>query len=331
MKILNINDPHACAVGPISRIDNYEESLFRKLDEIRDIVLEEKVDLLTCTGDFFHLKSWVRNPYALTNRLVDYFKSMPPACSVVGIFGDHDVPDRNEASVATQPLGALVSAGCVTLLSPGDVLSNWNKVWITGAPKTDGYEGNRKNYMPDMSKKHGEMMTGRPFEGVHVHLSHGDLYENRPVYEPYTLYSELAGSPVDFHFNGHVHDDLGAVKVGKTTIINRGSLTRGSLVESNIKRKVTITLLNTDTRGLCYRELKSALPADKIFDLDKVKETKQAEAEILRLGELIKHESGSVELSGPESIRHLVRELKTIKEPVRSMIFTLLDRAEENV
>ncbi|VVB50689.1 3',5'-cyclic adenosine monophosphate phosphodiesterase CpdA [uncultured archaeon] len=329
MKILHFTDPHLSAVGPIARIDNYEETCFRKLDEIRDIAKAEGAELILCSGDFFHLKNWMRNPYSLVNKLIGYFKSLP--CPVYGIIGDHDVPDRNESSVDRQPLGTLVSSGCLTLLSAGSMFNSWNKVWITGAPKTDNYEADIKNYMPDMTKHHDNLIEGRPFNGVHIHMSHGDLYVKRPVYEPYTLYSQLVGSPVDFHFNGHVHDDLGEVKVGKTTIINRGSLTRGSLVESNLNRKVTITLLDTEKRALYYRELKSALPANKIFDLDKVRETKQAEAEINRLGELIKFESGNVELSGPESIRHLVRELKTIREPVRTMIFNLLDKAEESV
>jgi hypothetical protein len=143
------------------------------------------------------------------------------------------------------------------------------------------------------------------------------------------LYSQLSGSHIDFHFNGHVHDDLGEVKVGKTIIINRGALSRGSLVESNLNRKVMVTLLDTEKKVLKYIELKSALPANKIFDLDRVKETRQAEIEMMKLGELIRHEAGSVELSGPESIRHLVRELKTISEPVRTTIFQLLDKADE--
>lgn len=329
LKILHFTDPHFSAVAPASRIDDYQATCFRKLDEIRDIAKKEKVDIILCSGDFFHLKSWMRNPYSLTNRLIDYFNSLP--CDTIGIFGDHDLPDRNADSLARQPLSTLCKASKLKLLNKGEVFNHWNQVIITGAPKTDNYEADITNYIPiiDLSQ---ELKAGDTFKGVHIHMSHGDLYPNPPVYEPYTLYSRLAGSTVDFHFNGHVHDDLGEIKVNsKTRIINRGSMTRGSLTESNINRKITVTLLDTDTKTLKYFPLKSALPPEKVFDLKKRAESEQAEAEINKLGELIRHESQNVELSGPESIRHMVKELNSIKEPVKTKIYELLDRAEEAV
>jgi DNA repair exonuclease SbcCD nuclease subunit len=328
MRLLYFSDPHLSAVGPISRIDNYAESIFRKLNEIRELAVKESIDKILCGGDFFHLKSWVRNPYSLTNKFIDCVKSMP--CGVIGIYGDHDVPFREEGGLEGQPLGSICRSGNLELLSKTSVYSNWNKFIMTGAPKTDSYEADLTNYMPSIEEHlDRSLKKGDTFRGVHVHLSHGDLWVRPPQYEPHTLYSQLAGSTVDYHFNGHVHDDLGEVKVGKTTIINRGALSRGSLTESNLNRKVMVTILDTIKKTLQYIELKSALPAAKIFDLERVKEIKQAESEIMRLGELIKFESGNVELSGPESIRHLVRELKTIKEPVREQIFQLLDRAEQ--
>lgn len=326
MKILYFSDPHLASAGPISRIDNYQETCFRKLDEIRSIAIKEKVECILCGGDWFHLKNWMRNPYSLTNALIDYTKSLP--CKVYGIFGDHDVPDRNESSLHKQPLMTVCKATNLKLIEKTTLvmfdIDGENKVWITGASKTDNYEGDQTNYIPKL-----DGMVNIAKEDVHIHLSHGDLWDKPPMYSPHTLYSQLTRSTVDFHFNGHVHDDLGEVRVNsKTLIINRGSLTRGNLTESNINRKVTVTLLDTTKRTLQYIELKSALPANKIFDLDKVEEVKKAEADIMRLGELIRLESGNVELNGPESIRQLVREAKSISEPVRTKIFDLLDRAE---
>lgn len=324
MKILHFTDPHFSAVAPASRIDNYQETCFRKLDEIKAIAEKEKADVILCSGDFFHLKSWMRNPYSLTNRLIDYFNSLP--CETIGIFGDHDLPDRNADSLGRQPLSTLCKASKLRLLNKGE-FARLDNVWITGSPKTDNYEADITNYVPEPA----------PAGLTHIHMSHGDLYPNPPVYEPYTLYSRLAGSTVDFHFNGHIHDDMGQVNVNaRTTIINRGSMTRGSLTESNINRKITVTLIDTEhpftnKGGIKYFELKSALAPEKIFDLKKREECDKAEAEINRLGELIKAESQNVELSGPESIRHMVKELTSVKQPVKDKIFELLDRAEESV
>lgn len=325
MKILYFSDPHLSAVAPISRIDNYLETCFRKLDEIRDIAVQEKVELILCGGDFFHLKSWMRNPYSLTNRLIDYFNSLP--CDSYGIFGDHDLADRNEENLIKQPLSTVCKASKLKLLNKDRRFNFWNQVVVTGAPKTDNYEADLTNYTPKLEV---ELKRGDTFKGVFVHLSHGDLWVKPPVYSPYTLYSQLKNSEVDFHFNGHIHDDLGEVRVNdKTIVINRGSLTRGALTESNINRKVMVTLLETDTKKLQYVELKSALPASKVFDLKKKEELEQAEKEINKLGELIKLESQNVELSGPESIRQMVKEMNSIKNKVKDKIFYLLDKAEE--
>lgn len=323
MNILHFTDPHLSAVAPASRIDVYSETCLRKLDEIRSIAINEKADLILCSGDFFHLKSWMRNPYVFTNKLIDYFNSLP--CGVLGIFGDHDTPDRTEESLERQPLSTIVKASKLRLLSKGELFRQ-DGVLITGSPKTANYEADITNYIPTIN--YNEVKSGE----VHVHMSHGDLYPNKPVYEPYTIYSRLAGSTVDFHFNGHIHDDLGQVKVNsKTIIINRGSMTRGTLNESSIARKITVTLLDTHAKTLKYFPLKAALPPEKVFDLKKREESEKAEEEINRLGALIKHESQNVELDGPSSIRQMVKELKSIPQIAKDKINELLDKAESCV
>ena len=135
IKILHFTDPHFCTVGPISRTDDYTETIFRKLDEIRSIDKKEQCDFITISGDFFHLKPWYKNPYSLTNRLIDYFNSLD--AKVYGIFGDHDVPDRQQDSLKKQPLSTLVKSAGIYLISKGEKVPLGEDVWLTGSPKTN--------------------------------------------------------------------------------------------------------------------------------------------------------------------------------------------------
>ena len=185
--------------------------------------------------------------------------------------------------------------------------------------KTNDYESFLDNYVPAKIEE----------AKVHIHLVHGDLYPKPPAYTPYTLFSQLKDSPADFTFAGHVHADLLENRVGKTLIINRGSMTRGTFNTDSIKRTPTIFILDTDTKKIQYFELKSAAPASQIFDIQKKQDLERAESELNNLGSLIKMEAGNLELSGPDSVRQIVKEMHNIKDTVKEKILVLLDKAEE--
>jgi DNA repair exonuclease SbcCD nuclease subunit len=138
--------------------------MLRKLYEILGIAKEYSIDAILCGGDFFHLKSWMRNPYELTNRLIDAFNSMP--CKTWGIFGDHDVPGRNEGSLERQPLMTLCKLTNLGLLSKGEFWGH--STVLSGAPKTDNYESDLTNYIPVFGGSQDE-------NTIRIHMSHGDL------------------------------------------------------------------------------------------------------------------------------------------------------------
>ncbi len=314
MKLMYFTDPHFASQGPISRKDDYMATVFNKLTEIRELMKKERCTALLVSGDWFHLKAANKTTYALVNSLVDYFKSLNTY--IVGIYGDHDVPDRLESSVDNQPLGALVRGADIKLLSKGQVFDLGNGVFITGAPKTLDYESDISNYVPESAGS-----------SVHIHMVHGDLYPNRPVYDPWTPYSALSESPAHITLRGHIHRNDGVVQVGKTKIVGIGSLTRGTFNTDSINRRPSVAVITTETKDVKVIELKSAPKSEDIFDFEKREKEDKAEDAILALGQLIRSESQGIELNGPESIRHAVRTA-SIDEKVKSTALDLLDRAE---
>lgn len=320
MKILVFNDPHLAAQGPASRTDDYKETCLRKLLEVKDLSEKYGCSYVLCSGDFFHLKAWNRNPTSLIADLSDLFKSFK--VPIKGISGNHDQVGGDPESVSGQPLGVLARASGIHLLNKGEVCKLDEKVYLTGIPYYADIDTDLSAYLPKRPKG----------AGVHIHLAHGNLYPSKPMYSPSSVFSDLSGCEADYLFCGHVHSNFGVTPVGKTTkVINCGSLTRGSLSEDDIKRRPAVTILDTNTGKVEIVELRTALPADQIFDLKKVEALEKAEEEINKLGEMIRRESEGVELQGPESIRQAVRELKSIDSKTRDLINSLLDVAEASI
>jgi exonuclease SbcD len=317
MKLLYLTDPHFSAYNPIARTDNYMETCFLKLEEVKEISKKEKCEALLVSGDWYHLKSWTKNPYLLTNRLIDYFKSLK--FPIFGIYGDHDLTDRNATNLDRQPLSTLAKGAGIILLNKGQVITPGDGVYITGAPKTDEYESDITNYVP-------EKIEGSK---LHIHMVHGDLYPSKPVYEPWTSYESLKDSPADITLRGHIHRNDGIVQVGKTKIVGIGSLTRGTFNTDSVNRRPSVAVIETDKKTIKVIELKSAPESKDIFDFDKKELADKAETEINRLSMLIKHESTNQELQGPEQVFDEVRKLKNIDEKVKTTALKLLETARE--
>jgi exonuclease SbcD len=318
LKLLFFFDPHTDSQAPASRIDNYEDTCFLKFEELSQIAKKEGCSYILCSGDFFNRKG-NRVSHKLIARSADFFSNI--STPFLTISGNHDQFGGDPNTIWDQPLGVLARAANFKILQKEDVTQLDEDTFLTAAPYHAGIDVTPADYFPERPDK----------AKVHIHLSHGSLIPYKPIWAPYTLYSALKGCKADYVLNGHIHDAFPVETVGNTKIINPGSLTRGSLTEANINRPVSVVILDTATKEVKYVPLKSAMPADRIFDLVRYKELDQAERELDSLGALIKMEAGNVELSGPEGIRLLVKEMKSLKEPVRSKIFELLDRAEEAI
>lgn len=178
--------------------------------------------------------------------------------------------------------------------------------------------------------KHIESYTPKRVKGskTHIHLTHGSLIPKKPIWDEFTLYKDLKDCQADWVFNGHLHPNYGVQKIGNTSIANCGSLTRATLSDDDLKRKPSVFLLDTKTDEYKIIELKSALPPEKCFNLEKIEKQEKAEAEIDKLGDLIKQEASEIEINSLEGIKQLVKESKSIEKEVKEVCYELLDKSE---
>lgn len=309
VKLLWRTDVHLSDVAPMSRRDDWADTVFAKLDQIRRIAEREGVSAILDGGDFFHVKSPSRNSHGLVRRTADHHLSYP--CPVYCTPGNHDSVYGDYAFLEQQPLGVLYSSQVFQRLYD-DFEAFFEvdgvQVRVVGIP----YHGTTY----DMSRFHSIQRTG---EDVLICVAHvlaslkgGTMFEGEDIVK----YSDLLGTAPDCYIFGHWHKDQGVVQLGGKTFVNIGSLTRGSLSQDDLERRPSTALLTCTKQGVHVEVIPLHVASVKeVFDLEgrnrqvrqqmemdtfieSVRNTLQSQSSDLTLSDTI---TGMVDL--PEEIR----------------------------
>lgn len=107
-------DVHLSDVAPASRTDDWMDTCFEKLDQIKDLCGKIGATALLDGGDLFHIKSPSRNSHRLVERAAAHHADYP--CPVFVTPGNHDAVYGDYAYLPQQPLGVLYAAGVVNRL-----------------------------------------------------------------------------------------------------------------------------------------------------------------------------------------------------------------------
>ena len=109
IRLLWRTDIHLSDKSPASRKDDWAETVFSKLEQVKRAAAKLKVDAVIDGGDFFHVKSPSRNSHALVHQAVEHHADYP--CPVYCTPGNHDAVYGDYAFLPQQPLGILFSSG----------------------------------------------------------------------------------------------------------------------------------------------------------------------------------------------------------------------------
>lgn len=267
MKILHTNDWHVWHRTPASRLDNWPETIFGKLDQIAQIAEIEHVDVIAVAGDIFHS---VHVPYWVTVRLLNWAERVRAVVSeVVAIPGNHDERFDRRDSLPTTPMGALFQSGLFRDVSEEPFLVDDVQFVGLGWPEAKSMA----NWVELGAKVH---------DGPVVALGHtfasktgGQIFKS-----PVLSYGALAALPIDvFHF-GHDHSGQGTMWVGEKLFLNFGALGRGSLAAEELTRDLRVaitTVLPRTVPAAKFVRLKYR-PSEEVFDLRRYAFEKQIEA-----------------------------------------------------
>lgn len=256
-------DVHISDVGPASRTDDWASTVLSKLGQIGKLAKVTQADAVLDGGDFFHIKSPGRNTHDLIRRVAETHKTYP--CPVYANVGNHDCVYGEIEYLPQQPLEVLFTTGVFKRCYNEHefvVVKNGVKVRVVGIP----YHGTKydlerfariergdENYLVCMAHVLASPGGGSMFEGEDI-IKYSDLDQYAPTHYCF----------------GHWHKDQGVTTTaGGKTIINVGSLTRGSLSQDDLTRKPAVVLMEFGASAARVSTCRiSAQPSESVFDLE---------------------------------------------------------------
>ncbi len=309
-----VGDIHLSDVSPSMCVDSYTDDLFTILEHTIQLEIDLQVDGVIWSGDVFHRRQANRNSHKLVQRAIDIVQSYKKLWIVPG---NHDYAngDRFESIFETQPLGVLFKAGA-------ELLSGWDSSGfhaIYGIPWQQKWteEGLRKlfedwhdNSLAISQQKNSLVIAHAPLYPPGQELE----WENFPAQK----WSEVQGA--GYVYYGHVHDYHGVFQVGDVTFCNQGAITRGSLQESDLNRKIAVTTWSPD-EGF----VRVDVPHKDSSQVFKLVEKREEQAKKIELEEFLESVgSVTLDVTSIESVINYIRSMD-LPEDVKALCVELLE------
>lgn len=242
--ILFIGDPHVCSRQPGHRIDDYRETVLKKLSFCLEVSRERNL-LPVILGDLFHLPR--DNPNSLLVDLIRLFMPVRPWVLV----GNHDkyearfTPDVSLAVLQAAGAARVIwEAGIVDVVRVGD-----RQVMLGASP----------DWTPIPSRVENTSEADTVIWLTHHNISFPGYEAGRD--DP----REIAG--VDIVVNGHIHTPKEPVCTGSTIWVNPGSIVRvtRSPVTRNVKPGILVWKPGDDRKGRFEKIPIPVRPFDEVF------------------------------------------------------------------
>ena len=263
MKLLFFTDKHIRGKTPKNRMDNFPETIERKLNEIKQIIKEYNIDYVLHGGDLFDRPDVSISIASNFSKILNSF-----GVPIYIIVGNHDVYGHNPDTVNRSILGLLDALNVVRLINRDEVIylnKGGIKVQLTGQPFVYNidHEGCRSNYIVEEVSRDVDYS---------IHMVHGMLL-NRPFIEgiPYTLIDDIKSTKADITLCGHYHTGFGVINVDGKYFVNPGSLVRITNSLSEIYRMPKVAIITLDSSiDIQLVELKSALKGEEVLNRDEI-------------------------------------------------------------
>ena len=305
IKFLTMADIHISDKSPISRVDDYTEAIFNKLEQIRDIAIAKNVNFIICAGDIFNIKAPIKNSHYLVSRLISLFKSYP--CPIYTIYGSHDLSQDNIGNLEKQPINTLLAAGVCELID--DKILSLNDLNYTIVNLFAVHYHSNPDYK-DFNREKG------PIQICVAHVLASNTFEEFFGEKVFT-YKELSQQSPDIFVFGHYHPDQGIEIINKKHFINVGAVSRGTMNKDNIERIPSIGYveIGDDLSIVSEQIYLNVLSSKHIFNFD--------------LKEKLEKESIESEMFIKELQKNIITSDDNIADKIKNLNFEkeIIDRA----
>jgi DNA repair exonuclease SbcCD nuclease subunit len=281
IKLIWRTDVHMADKTPRRREGSWSADVCAKLRWIGELAEKTKAHGVIDGGDFFDVKSPTKNSHALVRKALDAHRDYP--CPVYALVGNHDVKYGKYEYLPEQPLSVLFSSGVFTEFGGAQEVileQDGCKVRLVGIP----YHGTEYNFdlLRDLKKGDEDYLL------VACHLlarkgETGSMFESEDIVG-YDFLNTI--TDVDGWFFGHWHKDQGVtVLPNGSTVVNVGSLTRGSLHLDDLDRKPCVVEVQASKDKIEFiRHNVPCRDAEEVFKIEEAvreKESKERMEEIV--------------------------------------------------
>lgn len=318
--ILCVGDIHLSDRPPASCVDTYTDDILDMLSYVAKLEKATGADAVVWAGDVFHHKQPSRTSHATVLKLAKVAQEYvrPPLV----VTGNHDITSDRLDSIAKQPLGVLYEAGVLRELDGWHETLPvfgvpWQQRWLAPGTSERAFDEWRTGEM-DLSK--ALAVTHAPIYPPTV--ADNVLFELVPLSGPGGL-SEAMGNEGSLYY-GHIHEPHYKFEVEGVTYANMGSISRGSLHEYNLARKIQVAGW-TPEHGFFPIDI----PHKSASEIFKLVEAQDKKTEKISLDTFLSEVgSATLDISSTGSIIDHVRQME-IEENVKSKSIELLEEVSD--
>lgn len=307
MRVICVGDLHLADHPPSSCTETYTDDLFDLLDQVTKLSRQLTAEVVL-VGDIFHHKAPSRTSHGLVRRFMRWCASLPREPWIV--VGNHDVQHDRLDTLDRQPLGTVFEARAA--YRGQEAIVHMDGHLLDFVPWQDDWEAWLDG--PEVEEK---------TKGLTV--AHAPLYPpgRELPWENIDARRFAARVRTDHVYYGHVHENHDTWELDDVTFANVGALSRGSLAEHDVHRKIRVMLYGNDhfrALNLIHKPAAEAL---------KVAEARSAAAAAKDLDQFSASVGQTqVQYISMEQIVELLRARTDVSSSVRRQAINLLEEVE---
>ena len=312
-----VGDIHLSDKSPVSRVDGYLDDVLAKLSYVAKISKALKCDATVWAGDIFHHKQPSRTSHGTVLKAI---RAAQEFDNLWVVTGNHDITNDRLDSLEKQPLGVLYESGAARELDGWhDTLPifgvPWQQRWLHEGVPAEAFA----------SWRDSKMMIAREYTKTALAVTHAPIY-------PYSMHGDVKFELVDneeiaaamdnrgYLYYGHIHDPHGDYIVNGVTFANMGAISRGSIHEYNLTRRIQVAVW-TPEHGFTAIDVPHR-PADEIFKITEHNEKKESRMSLDSF--LSDVGNATIEISSTGSIINHIQTMD-LDQPVKTKSIELLE------
>lgn len=324
--VICVGDIHISDRPPSSCTDGYTEDILNMLSYVARLEKAIGAEAVVWAGDIFHHKQPSRTSHATVLKVMKVAQEYENLWIVTG---NHDIQSDRLDSLEKQPLGVLYESGVAKELSgwhPTLPICGvpWQQRWLAPGTPLEAFRTFRQDAPLHTREK---WAPGQVLAVTHAPIYPPSVADN-VLFELVPLSGDEGISRAmgneGYLYYGHIHEPHYKFEVEGVTYANMGAISRGSLHEYNLARKIQVTIW-TPEHGFHPIDIPHK-PASEIFKLAEAQEKK---AEKMSLDSFLSEVgSATLDISSTGSIIDHVRRMD-IEELVKDKSIKLLEEVSD--